>query len=114
MTPVELVLCRLLRAKRNRTGWLTRCLSRADYMPSLSVSQGEGGCALLHCFAGCTPEAVVTAMGLKIVDLKPQGQTRTRPTTKTTCPKTYATSQAAAQALANRKGGTVENIYVWT
>lgn len=37
--------------------------------PSLSVATGEDGRCLLHCFAGCTIEAVTQALGLGVGDL---------------------------------------------
>ena len=39
--------------------------------PSLSIAEGDGGRTLLHCFAGCTPEKIVAAMGLTMRDLFP-------------------------------------------
>lgn len=46
-----------------------RCPAHEDKTPSLSVSEGEDGRVLLHCFGGCSAEAVVAAMGLKMSDL---------------------------------------------
>ena len=36
---------------------------------SLSIGQGDDGRALVHCHAGCSPEAVVIAVGLTLRDL---------------------------------------------
>lgn len=49
-------------------GWVARCPAHGDANPSLSVSE-SGGKILLHCHAGCTAQAVVEAMGLKMRDL---------------------------------------------
>jgi len=48
---------------------MARCPAHGDKSPSLSVSVGNGGRVLLHCHAGCKPEDVVRAMGLKMQDL---------------------------------------------
>jgi putative DNA primase/helicase len=71
MTPVELVLSRLPNAKRNGKGWAARCPAHDDKHPSLSISEGEGGRALVHCHAGCAPEEILSALGLKMADLMP-------------------------------------------
>ena len=41
-----------------------RCPAHADKSPSLTIKEGHT-CILLHCFAGCTFEAVVAALGLE-------------------------------------------------
>lgn len=55
---------------RSRTGgqqWT--CPAHSDSTPSLSLSRGSDGRVLLHCFAGCAPQAVVEALGIKMGDL---------------------------------------------
>jgi putative DNA primase/helicase len=47
------------------------CPAHDDSNPSLKVSQGDRG-ALVKCFAGCTPEAVTGALGVKLADLMDQ------------------------------------------
>ncbi|MCH7591787.1 MAG: DUF3987 domain-containing protein [Planctomycetes bacterium] len=44
---------------------------RGDRTPSLSISETEDGTVLIKCFAGCTPESVVSAVGLTKADLFP-------------------------------------------
>jgi putative DNA primase/helicase len=53
-----------------------RCPAHPDSNPSLKVSQGDRG-ALVNCFAGCTPQAVTEALGLKLADLMDQTATST-------------------------------------
>lgn len=66
------ILARLPDAKPAGTGnWKARCPAHADTNPSLSIATGEGGRVLMHCHAGCTPEAIVAAVGLKLPDLFP-------------------------------------------
>lgn len=71
MTPVELVLSKLPDVRRNGNGWMARCPAHDDERASLSVAVGDDGRALVHCHAGCTPEAIVSAMGLRLADLMP-------------------------------------------
>lgn len=55
----------LNRSKRTRPkadGWLVQCPAHEDHNPSLSVSEHDGK-VLIHCFAGCTAEAVAQAVG---------------------------------------------------
>lgn len=39
--------------------WIARCPVHDDRTPSLSISEGANGVALVHCHAGCTQEAVL-------------------------------------------------------
>lgn len=50
-----------------------RCPSHDDRSPSLAVSEGADGRALLYCFGGCTTERVIHALGLQWSDLFPPG-----------------------------------------
>ncbi len=43
---------------------LRQCPSHGDSTPSLSVTAGQDGRALVHCFGGCPTEAVLHALGL--------------------------------------------------
>jgi len=93
MTPVELILSKLPEAKRKGSGWMTRCPAHEDGRASLSIGVGDDGRALVHCHAGCTPEAVVTALGLKLVDLMPVNGGKS-------CPSSRATTRAKAKKAA--------------
>lgn len=68
---VSRVLERLEQVRRVGKGWQARCPAHEDRKPSLSVDQGQDGCVLLKCHAGCSVEAVVKAMGLRLSDLFP-------------------------------------------
>lgn len=48
--------------------WKARCPAHDDRNPSLSISDA-GDRVLLHCFAGCTPTAVMQAIGIPMRDL---------------------------------------------
>ncbi len=75
MKPIDRVLDRTRNRRENGSGWVVSCpvpghgKGRGDLNPSLSVSEGVGGRALLNCFAGCSPEAIASAMGLTLADL---------------------------------------------
>lgn len=67
--PVERVLERLEGVRRNGNGWKTLCPAHGDHEPSLSVSVGRDGKALVNCFKGCSTEAVMDVLGLTMADL---------------------------------------------
>ena len=71
MTPTENLLTKLPDAKQAGKGWSACCPAHEDRRASLSISEGENGGAVLHCHAGCEPEAVVAALGLSLADLMP-------------------------------------------
>ena len=72
MSPLELVLSRLDGATSNSRGqWSARCPAHADRSPSLTIAEGDTRAVLLHCFAGCTVQAIVAALGLEMDDLFP-------------------------------------------
>ena len=54
--------------KPSGEGFVCRCPAHDDKTPSLSISE-SGEKILLHCHAGCTPEAICSALGLKLSDL---------------------------------------------
>ena len=56
-------------ARRNGVGFKCRCPSHDDKTPSLSVSEGDDGRVLIHCFGGCTFDELVAAIGLEPKDL---------------------------------------------
>jgi putative DNA primase/helicase len=50
-------------------GWIARCPAHDDCTPSLSITEGREGRALLKCHAGCQTEAIAAALGLNLRDL---------------------------------------------
>lgn len=62
-----------------RGGYTTRCPAHDDDRASLSVSEGQGGRALIHCHAGCATEDVLQALGLTMADLMPPAEGSTAP-----------------------------------
>jgi len=68
---LESILARLPGARRSGAGWITPCPAHADKNPSLSITE-KGGKILLHCHAGCSQEAVLTAAKIEKHELFPQ------------------------------------------
>jgi hypothetical protein len=68
---LEQVLSHLKGVRTSMRGWRACCPAHADRKPSLSIGLGEHGQVLLKCFAGCSLERIVEAMGLAMTDLFP-------------------------------------------
>ena len=68
---VGALLAKLAGVWRNGSGWQALCPAHADHYPSLSVRENNGK-ILIHCFAGCTVEAICAALKIKISDLFPE------------------------------------------
>lgn len=71
---IETLLSRLSGVKAgNAIGrWIARCPAHQDRSPSLTIRAEDDGRILLHCFAGCEPDAVLAAMGLTFAELFPE------------------------------------------
>ena len=67
MTTTEF-LSRLHEYRRHHSGWLALCPAHEDSNPSLSVTEKEDK-ILINCFAGCTPDSIVRALGFELKDL---------------------------------------------
>lgn len=68
----DLLLARLDRVRKAGAGWSARCPAHEDRTASLSVSTGNDGRLLAHCFAGCPIGDVLGAIGLTVADLFPR------------------------------------------
>lgn len=79
MRPVDTVLSRFPNARRTGSGWLTNCPAHEDRRPSLSISEGEDGKVLLHCFAGCSLDAILAGAEIDKASLFPDGKVRRKP-----------------------------------
>jgi hypothetical protein len=51
--------------------WTACCPAHKDKSPSLSIKVTEDGKTLLHCYAGCSAESIVSALGICMGDLFP-------------------------------------------
>ena len=119
MTPLERILSALTQRecnpRRNGKGWSARCPAHEDRRPSLSVSDGDDGRALVRCHAGCTVDAICNAVGLRVAGLMTDGPSRVSTSTQPAQPrkkrqyhrqyggkptgKTYPTARDAVAAI---------------
>jgi hypothetical protein len=113
-----LVLSKLPQARpvpgTSHKGWKACCPVHADKNPSLSVCLGDQGGALIHCYAGCKPEAIVEALGLTMADLMPpRAENGPRATGHGPLGPgvVYATSDEAVAELERRMGPASQ---IWT
>ena len=78
---LDALLSRLEKVK-GRNGTFTACCpAHADRTPSLAIRE-EGGKIVLHCFSGCTAQAVVNAVGMEMTDLFPPTEAKYPPAPK--------------------------------
>lgn len=73
---VSKLLDKLSDVHQTSSGWVAQCPAHDDKHPSLSISVGDDGRILLHCFAGCSVEEICDALGIGIRDLFPEQQGR--------------------------------------
>ena len=70
----EQLLSRLEGVRRTGPGrWVARCPAHPDRHPSLAIRELDDGRVLVHDFAGCAIESVLSAAGLTFADLYPRG-----------------------------------------
>lgn len=70
----RLILPKLQKVRRGNGGWTACCPAHEDSSPSLSVGVGDRkDKPVLHCHAGCTPDAILDALSLSWDDLKTDG-----------------------------------------
>ena len=58
--------------------YVARCPAHDDRTPSLAIRECDDGRVLIHCFAGCDAEDVVSVIGLTFADLMPASATDCR------------------------------------
>ncbi len=100
------LLAKLSGAKPSGSGWLACCPAHADRNASLSVSVGDSGAVLLKCYAGCTTESVLKAVGLQLRDLFPKTGHDAFALSQPKRPRgtTFANANDALQSLHTRHG----------
>ena len=68
----DALLSKLSKVKKTGPGnWLACCPSHKDKNPSMTVRECDDGRVLLHCFAGCSVEEVIGAVGVGFDELFP-------------------------------------------
>ncbi len=76
MSDINDILCQLEKLRRTGDGkWLACCPAHNDRSPSLAIKQTDDGKILIHCFAGCSVDEVIGALGLELSDLMPDNPT---------------------------------------
>jgi len=69
---IDTLLDRLEGVRPRGSGkWTARCPAHTDKTPSLSIRLADDGKVLLHDFAGCRLEEILSTLGLRPVDLFP-------------------------------------------
>jgi hypothetical protein len=69
---VDDFLSRLEKVKATQNGhWIARCPAHADKHPSMTVRETPEGIVLVHCFAGCDVESILSAVGMDFDALFP-------------------------------------------
>ncbi len=69
----ESLLSRLDGVKETGRGkYVARCPAHEDRSPSLAIKDGDDGRVLIHCFAGCETEDVLSALGMTFSDVMPE------------------------------------------
>ena len=76
MSALETLLSRLQKVKGRRDSWTACCPAHEDRSPSLSIREADDGRILIHCFANCSVQDIVGAVGLDISDLFPPDEKR--------------------------------------
>lgn len=70
---VDALLSRLENVKKTGAGrWIARCPAHTDRRASLSIRELDDGRILVHCFAGCSIQQVLTAADLEFDCLFPE------------------------------------------
>ena len=70
---IDTLISRLDGVKETGLGkYLSRCPAHDDRSPSLAIKDGDDGRVLIHCFAGCETENVLSAIGMTFSDIMPE------------------------------------------
>src|SRR5436305_7699522 len=68
---LETVLAHLKGVRTSHHGWVACCPAHNDRDPSLSIGLGNEGQILRNCFAGCSLDHIVEAVGMTLDELFP-------------------------------------------
>ncbi|MBI5758810.1 MAG: DUF3987 domain-containing protein [Planctomycetales bacterium] len=99
------LLGRLRQVAKVGDGWKACCPAHEDHNPSLSITEASDR-VLIRCFAGCSPQAVVEAVGMSMSDLfiDTRNAKPAKVTTTKAKGKTFATPEAAITELSRKLG----------
>ena len=77
------VLSQLHRVRKSGpASWSACCPAHEDRSPSLAIRETDDGRVLLHCFGGCSVDAVPGSLGLDLTDQFPPRENTPRAGTK--------------------------------
>lgn len=68
MSKTDDLVARLERVRKSGKGYMARCPAHDDGSASLSIREGDDGRVLLNCFAGCSFNEIVDALGIQPSD----------------------------------------------
>lgn len=71
MSDYQKVLSRLKGVRQSGSKAMAQCPAHDDGSSSLSIKHLDNGKVLIHCFAGCDPESVLSAASLSWSDIYP-------------------------------------------
>lgn len=67
------LLNQLTKVKRTgRESWIACCPAHQDKNPSMTITEKDDGRVLVHCFAGCSVDSILGAVGLTFSDIYPE------------------------------------------
>lgn len=95
---IDALLHRLERVQRSSQGWRADCPNSHKSRGSLSVSQGDDGRILMHCFAGCSASDVLGALGLALADVMPERPRDESPEARRTARERFRLASVTAAA----------------
>lgn len=81
MSQLEHLLSHLTKVKGRAGNYVACCPAHEDKTPSLAVKEQDGK-IILHCFAGCSVENIVGAVGMEMTDLFPPPEPTYKPVPK--------------------------------
>jgi len=94
------------RPRQTSTGWQACCPAHEDRTPSLSITPTADR-VLVHCHAGCTPEAIVAALGRTLADLFLDDPPRGRPPAAAPAPPPAGPPRVTATYVYHEAQGAV-------
>ena len=68
----ETLLNHLHKVRKHQGHWMACCPAHDDKSPSLSITEGDDGHILIYCFAGCSAQEIMGAVGLEMGELFPE------------------------------------------
>ena len=69
----DALLSKLTKVRSRSPGnWVACCPAHDDKSPSMTIREVDDGKVLVHCFAGCSVDEILGAVGLDVQDLFPE------------------------------------------